>query len=66
MLPDEPLDAALADAVALSQLSLRGSGGEGRNEPLSLYKVHHPDRQSMSIAIFKILLGFFGVLVGAK
>jgi hypothetical protein len=33
MLPDEPLDTALADAVPLGQLPLRRARGEGRDEP---------------------------------
>jgi hypothetical protein len=38
MLPDEPFDAALADAVALGQLALRGTRSEGGDEvfPVSL------------------------------
>ncbi len=32
MLPDEPLDAALADAVSLGQFPLRRAPGEGRDE----------------------------------
>jgi hypothetical protein len=36
MLPDEPFDAALADAVALGQLPLRRSSGEGGNELFGL------------------------------
>jgi hypothetical protein len=34
MLPDESLDAALADAVPLGQFPLRRARGGGREEPL--------------------------------
>jgi len=36
MLPDEPLDTALTDAILLSQLPLGRARGEGLDEPLSV------------------------------
>jgi hypothetical protein len=35
-LPDEPLDAALADAVSLGELALRCARGESRDKPFRI------------------------------